>query len=305
MSGRDRRGDAGRWARYGASLPERGVRAGFAVAGGLLHETATLILPRFVRRSRFYEATAKNALRVAIELVGGVRPEVRPEGPDAGRVAVKKAAGNVVELGAIAAIGFSPLWLLAAAADVLNGSRVYLRTLEEELQRAGVLQPGVQFASVDHLVGALEGTLGHTARLIDLPPVELAELRQSIREFRDDAASLPTSAEMAGLFNALVETARIERRPLLEVSSGVGLAFLHSAGRLTREHLATPYREDWARLRGEGFGAYARRVGRPYQEAIGRHFDPERVTLTERAPGALARRVRALWARRPRRPRGG
>ena len=37
-----------------------------------VHETAELVLPRLVRRSRLYEATAKNLLRVSIELVGGV-----------------------------------------------------------------------------------------------------------------------------------------------------------------------------------------------------------------------------------------
>jgi hypothetical protein len=60
-----------RW-RFYASLSERTVRGGAAGLGGALHETFELILPRFVRRSRLYEATAKNLLRVAIELVGGV-----------------------------------------------------------------------------------------------------------------------------------------------------------------------------------------------------------------------------------------
>ncbi|MFN2470396.1 MAG: hypothetical protein ABR583_05285, partial [Gaiellaceae bacterium] len=56
--------------RFLLSLPERLVRAAAAAAGGALFETAQLLLPRFVRRSRLYEATAKNLLRVAIEVVG-------------------------------------------------------------------------------------------------------------------------------------------------------------------------------------------------------------------------------------------
>ena len=39
--------------RYDASLPERLVRALAVVAGGAAHETAQLVLPRVVRRSRF------------------------------------------------------------------------------------------------------------------------------------------------------------------------------------------------------------------------------------------------------------
>jgi len=57
--------------RYLASLPERGLRALSATVFGTAHEAAQLALPRFVRRSRFYEVTAKNALRIAVELVGG------------------------------------------------------------------------------------------------------------------------------------------------------------------------------------------------------------------------------------------
>ena len=49
------------------SLPERAIHSVFALAGGGVHETAELVLPR---RSRLYEATAKNLLRVSLELSG-------------------------------------------------------------------------------------------------------------------------------------------------------------------------------------------------------------------------------------------
>src|SRR5262245_38183293 len=95
------------------SLPERIVRSLAAVLGGTVHEAATLLLPRFVRVSRLYEATAKNLLRITVELVGGVDPRGEPTAevePNPGRLAVRKGAGNAVELGSIAAFGFSPLW---------------------------------------------------------------------------------------------------------------------------------------------------------------------------------------------------
>ena len=107
------------------SLPERLVRSLVALVGGTLHETAQLVLPRLVRRSRLYEATAKNALRIAIELVGGVDGalEVEPDAPTAGRLAVRKGAGNAVELGSIAAFGFSPLcWRARATSRTARGS---------------------------------------------------------------------------------------------------------------------------------------------------------------------------------------
>jgi len=275
---------------YIASLPERAVRAIVAGLFGSVHETAQLVLPRLVRRSRLYEVTAKNMLRIGIELVGGVEPTTPPEegAPAAGRVAVKKAAGNVVEFGSIAAFGFSPLWLLAAASDILNGSKVYLRSLEEELIRAGVLAEGTHFGSVDDLLGALEGTTGTTAGLIDMPPLEFKELRNSISELRRDAGSLPKPAELSLLFNGLVRTSRMEGRSLLEVSSGVGLAFLTSAKNVGRDHLVVPYAEDWEPLRAEGFGAYASRISGPYRAAMNGHFQSQKVSWTERA---------ATWAK--------
>src|SRR5688572_6203006 len=158
---------------FAVSLPERLVRSLSAFVGGALHETAQLLLPRFVRRSRFYEATAKNALRIAIELVGGVEPAQAPEPSalPARRLAVRKGAGNAVEVGSIVAMGFSPLWLLAGASDVLRGTRVYLDELVLELERAGIVARGSHFDTVDDLLGALEGTSGGAARLIDIPPL--------------------------------------------------------------------------------------------------------------------------------------
>ena len=270
---------------YWVSLPERGVRAASAGVFGGVHETAQLVLPRLVRRSRFYEVTAKNLLRIAIELVGGVESPKTPEAvaePTARRVAVKKGVGNAVEFGSIAAFGFSPLWLLAGASDILNGTKVYLRALEDELSRAGVLAEGTHFGSVEDLLGALEGTTGNAAGFIDMPPLEIKELRTSISELRHDAASLPKPKELAQLFEGLRRTARMEGRSMLEVSSGVGLAFLTSARNVGRDHVVAPYREDWKPLRDEGFGAYAARISGPYRSAIGGHFNGARETWTER-----------------------
>ena len=278
--------------RFVASLPERVVRAAAALVGGTVYETAQLVLPRLVRRSRLYEATAKNLLRVAIELVGGVEAAASKEaGTGAGELAVRKGAGNVVELGSIAAFGFSPLWLLAGASDVLRGSRVYLNALVSELKRAGVVGEDVQVSSVDELLGVLERGTGTTARLIDIPPVELDELRASLAELRDAAGDLPNQDELAQLYEGLRRTAEAERRPLLEVSAGVGLAFLLSARGVAREHLVQPYGEDWQPLRREGFAAYARRVGAPYARAVAGHFDVERPTWTERMIGRVSRDV--------------
>jgi len=266
---------------YALSLPERAVRALVGTLGGVIHESAQVLLPRFVRQSRLYEATAKNALRIAVEAVGRVEPAEPPE-VSAKEITKRKAAGNVVELGSIAAFGFSPLWLLAAASDVAHGSRVYLASFVDELKRAGVLAQERGIGSVDELLESLENASGRTAGLIDVPPLELAELRSTLGELRDDASGLPGPQELASLYRGLREEAARERGTLLEVSVGMGMAFLLSAKSLTSTHLAIPYREDWAPLRREGFAAYARRVSAPYARAVDGHFDPKRPSWTER-----------------------
>ena len=269
--------------RFLASVPERLVRSLAAVVGGAVHETAQVVLPRLVRRSRFYEATAKNLLRITIELVGGVPHSAEAaDEPSARQLAVRKGAGNVVELGSIAAFGFSPLWLLAAASDLARGSRVYLGALVDELKDSGVLARDAEIASVDQLLGVLERGAGKSAALIDVPPMELSALRTSIAELAAERKELPGPDELQSLYEGLVSQARAEGRSLLAVSSGIGLAFLNSAQHVGREHVWVPYREDWQPLRQEGFAAYARRVAKPYRDAVESHFDTATPTHTER-----------------------
>ena len=106
---------------------------------------------------------------------------------------------------------------------------------------------------------------------------------------RRDVASLPPPAELAHVFDGLREVARRERASLLTVSVGIGLAFFNSARHVGRQHLLDPYREDLGPVSNEGFAAYARRVSRPYAEAVARHFSTELPTLTERGLERLRR----------------
>ena len=137
---------------------------------------------------------------------------------------------------------------------------MYLDAFVSELKLVGVLAEEAHLGSVDDLLAALEGGSGTAARLIDIPPLELAALRRSLADLRADASGLPSPAEMAALFDGLRAEAVRERRSLLEVSTGVGIAFFNSARHVGRQHLLDPYGEDLKPLRDEGFGAYAARV---------------------------------------------
>ena len=80
-----------------------------------------------------------------------------------------------------------------------------------------------------------------------------------------------------------------ERRPLLDVSTGIGLAVALSARNVGREHVVAPYRQDWEPLLAEGLAAYSRRVARPYRDAVAGHLDAEHVSLTDRVLARLRR----------------
>jgi hypothetical protein len=164
---------------YLASLPERTARAGAALTGGLVYETGEVLVPLAVRRSRFYQAVVGRLLRITIELVGGVDGVFPTEEMQARGLLVRKTAGNVVEVGSFLAVGWSPVWLLAGASDLIGGSKAYLRVLVTELKGAGVFSAERDVTTFEELLTALEGTSGVLADTVDVPPSNVAGVRAS------------------------------------------------------------------------------------------------------------------------------
>src|SRR5215204_7228675 len=143
---------------YLVSLPERTARAGAALTGGLVYETGEVLLPLAVRQSKLYQAIVGRLLRITIELVGGVEGVFPTEVMQARELLVRKTAGNAVEIASFLAVGWSPVWLLAGASDVVGGSKVYLRALVAELRDTGELSAEEDVSSFEELLTALEGT---------------------------------------------------------------------------------------------------------------------------------------------------
>jgi hypothetical protein len=277
--------------RYLASLPERAGRAGAALIGGAAYELSRAVLPDFVRHSKLYEATVARILRITVELVGDVRG-VYPDAPmSVEELTLRKAAGNVVELASVLVAGWSPLWLLASVADIIGGSKVYLRTLVEELERAGVLQSGTDVTSLEDLLSRLEGTSDVLADVIDVPPLSAREMRASIEALRGQATDFPTPDGLAAIFANLQAAARAEGRSLLEVSTLIGLGAARAGIRLGDAYLFEYYRQALRSIGDEGLPAFVRRISSPYVERAGQHFDPAAPTYTERVLGLLAERL--------------
>jgi hypothetical protein len=161
---------------YLASLPERTARAGAALTGGLVYEASEVVLPLAVRRSKVYQAIVGRLLRIIIELVGGVKGVYPAQEMPVRELLLRKTAGNVVELSSFLAVGWSPVWLLAGASDLIGGTKVYLRTLVTELQDAGLLAADADVASFEELLTALEDTSGVLADTVDVPPLNITSV---------------------------------------------------------------------------------------------------------------------------------
>jgi hypothetical protein len=267
---------------YLASLPERTARAGAALTGGLVYEASEVVLPAAVRRSRLYQAIIGRLLRITIELVGDVEGVYPGREMPARELLVRKTAGNAVELSSFLAVGWSPLWLLAGASDLVGGTKAYLRALAAELREAGVLAADADVASFDELLTALEGTSGVLADTVDVPPLNVPSVRASWQELQRQAADLPDAAGLESIFAELQLAARQEDRSLLEISSLVGLGAVRAGVKLGNVHVFDYYRLALRTIVEEGLLSFLRRTSTPYLVRAGSHFDPRSSTYSER-----------------------
>jgi hypothetical protein len=268
--------------RYLISLPERMTRAAIAVVGGAVYETSNVALPRALRESKLYQVTIDRLLRILIEWVGDVRDVYRDEATPVQELAARKFTGNVLEVASIFAVGFSPLWLLAAASDIMGGSKAYLRALVAELEAAGHLPQDTDVASYEELLSRLETGSGVLADAIDVPPMSVREARASFDALRQQARDLPPAEDLAVLFQEMQATARREGRSLTDVSAALGLAAAKAGVEMGNAHVFDFYRDALGAIRAEGLLRFLRRVVTPYVSRAGSHFDPNQRTYTDR-----------------------
>jgi hypothetical protein len=275
--------------RYLVSLPERMVRALAAGVGGLIYEAAEVLLPAWLRRSRLYQAIVAALLRIMVELIGGVTDVFPPGDVGVEELAARKAAGSVIELASFLAVGWSPLWLLAAAADLTGGTRTYLRALVSELQRDGVLPEDTQFISIEELLNTLEGTSGLMAETVDVPPLNVRDMRSSWRALQQNVAELPDAHRLASIYAQLQRVAKQEGRSLRSVSSLIAAGAVRAGVQMGHTYIFDYYHDALRVMTTEGLAAYAQRVAKPYLTVAVGHFDPQRITYTERLLQRLRR----------------
>jgi len=289
---------------YLLSLPERVLRSTTGLAAGLLREVGDVAIPGSIRRTRLYQNLVETTLRFLVEQVGQVEGVYPAEGKLTEDFAVRRAAGNGVELVGILAFRASPVWVMAALADLSGAGRHLIREISDALKKDGLLEPGARFETVDQMLDGLERGSGHLAATINTPPLDVAGLRkewQAIqREFGSAIPALPSPDSLNGLWRKMQREAAAQQRSVFAVSSLMALETMRNApgqlrwfsrsaqtaarraGQLLGESLLDHYRDTLDDINRTGFLNFWIREYSPYLSAAARQFSPGRATLTAR-----------------------
>ena len=293
------------WPHYLVSLPERVVRSASALAGGLVRELGDISVPAAVRRTRLYRSLVDSTLRFLIEQVGQVEGAYPPEGRLAEDFAMRRAAGNGIELIGILTFRASPVWVLAALADLSGAGRQLIQEIAASLKQEGLLEADTNFETMDQLLDGLERCAGRAAEAINTPPLDVAELRREWRSIHAQARSiplpeLPSPAVLTRNWEALKQAAASQNRSVFELSALVALSTVtglpenvrwlsrsirlsvRRTGQVLAETLLGHYERALDDIRREGFAAYWIREYRPYLHAAAAQFSPHRRSLTSR-----------------------
>src|SRR5262245_19344359 len=125
---------------YACSLPERVLRSLSALAGGVAHELGEVVLPARGRRSKIYDSLVESTVGFLVETVGQVEGAYPKAGDVPENFLMRRAAGNVIEIAGIAYFRASPVWALAALADVAGVGRELIGEISQALQKDGLLE---------------------------------------------------------------------------------------------------------------------------------------------------------------------
>jgi hypothetical protein len=289
---------------YLLSFPERLVRSALGLGAGVAREVGEVALPDGIRRSQLYQNLVDATLRFLIEQVGGVEGVYRAEGALPDNFLARRTAGNAVEMLGIVAFRASPVWVLAALADLCGMGRQLIPEISDALKAQGLLEKDAQFATVDQLLDGLERTSSRLAATINTPPLDVAGLRKEWESIREDARSLPSASlpsvdTISNMWAQLKAESARQDRSVFETSSVMavsaaravpgGVRWLSVSARVGAAHtghivaaaLLDHYKQTLSEMQQVGYLTYAGRQFRPYVRAAVGQFSPKRPTLTQ------------------------
>ena len=277
---------------YGASLPERTIRAAAAATGGASRLATDTTLPRSFRKSNLYRFLVGNFQKFLIEDVGGVKGTYRGfPGRLPQDFLARKTVGDVVEATAILALAYSPLWFFALLGGAAHGSRRFLERVVDELKKDGKLPKNAHIDSAEDLLRALERASLATTVPFDQPPLHLKDVGELRRRIAAEYMGLARSTKKAlpdveKLWKYMLQVRKERGLTFLQLTGGMTLAGTRAAGRATgtlfREKVLRSYSSSLRKVRKAGFGHFFASAAHPYLQAVGRAFKPRTPTVTAR-----------------------
>lgn len=288
---------------YVLSLPERVLRSLGALSGGLLREIGTVAVPASLRHTTLYRTMVEVTIRFLVEEVGQVEGVYPTEENLARNFLAQRTASHGIDLLGMLAFGASPVWVLAALADVTGGGHALIGEISQALREEGLIEPDARFETVDQLLEGLEMTSSHLAQTLNLPPVDIAGLRREWGTFRDQVRAIPprrvpSPERLEGIWARMRRTAGEQNRSVFTVSSLMAVSALahvpanllwlsravRSAARRTGKVLGEATLDHYAQSLDEmsrtGFLTYWAREFRPYLRAAAQQFAADHQTLT-------------------------
>ena len=294
--------------RYLVSLPERVVRSAAALAGGLIRELGDVTVPATVRRTKSYQMMVDIALRFMIEQVGQVEGVYPSEGQLANNFLLRRTAGHGIELAGLLAFRASPVWIMAALADISGAGRQIVQEISDALKEEGLLDRDSKFENIDQLLDGLEQTSGQAADLFNAPPMDVEGLRKEWATFRQSIAKIPprnlpsaelvrrhwdelkleAAAQHRSVFqlSSIMAVSAIARTPetLLRLARAANRAVWRT-GQLFAGSVLEHYSHTLRDIRERGYAAYWSEAFRPYLRAAAGQFSPGHSSLTDRLLG--------------------
>jgi hypothetical protein len=290
---------------YLLSFPERVLRSALGFGAGVAREVGEIALPDGVRNSRLYQNLVDATLRFLIEQVGGVEGVYKADSALPDDFLVRRTAGNAVEALGIVAFRASPVWILAALADLCGMGRHLIPEIADALKAQGLLDEDTQFATVDQMLDGLERTSSRLAATINTPPLDVQGLRKEWEAIREEARTLPPASLPGGdaigqLWSQLKAESARQQRSIFETSSLMAVAAVRAlpsgvrwlsasarasaarTGQVFATALLDHYRQTLGEIQQVGYLTYAGRQFSPYVRAAVSQFSPQRRTLTQR-----------------------
>jgi hypothetical protein len=249
-------------------------------------------------------------LRFLIEQVGeveGMYPSESSlaESSLAENFILQRTASHGIELLGILTFRASPVWVLAALADVTGGGQRLMREITGALKEEGLLEGDGHFETMDQVLGGLEKTSAHLALTLNMPPINVRGVRLEWETLKTELRSIPPNRipaldRLEQTWQELRVSAQTQHRTVFSLSSLMAISALshvpanllwlskatRSAARRTGgivggailDHYSTALEE----ISCTGFPEYWKREFRPYLGAAAAQFAPEHGSLTER-----------------------